>query len=163
MTKAPHTRQDVRSFQNTNNPEAVAVFIIANPHGLRNGGFMYDYREAITSDVLDHIKSEFTKEEIKEKLSARDDWEQELNDDLWARDNVTGNGSGSYTFNAWQAEEYLAHNWDLLADAIDEFGGDADVLRVGPEACDVTIRCYLLAECISDALDQLEEEQEVAQ
>ena len=61
-------------------------------------------------------------------------------------DSVTGNASGSYTFHAWQAEENICHNFDLLSEAIEEFGGKCDVLKDGAEACDVTIRCYLLSE-----------------
>lgn len=83
--------------------------------------------------------------------------EKELRYDLWTADSVTGNASGSYYCNAWKAEEALCHNWDLLADALEEFGGDTDILRQGPEACDVTIRCYLLGECLSEVLDELEE------
>lgn len=116
----------------------------------------YDYREAMISDIIEYIRDEFTADELKEKMTERDEFEQNLNDDLWTVDSVTGNGSGSYTFNRWQAEEYLMHNLDLLADAVDEFGGNTDVLRDGPEACDVTIRCYLLGECIAAALDELE-------
>lgn len=55
----------------------------------------------------------------------------------------------------------MSHNWDLLADALAEFGQDGtDVLRQGAEAMDVAIRCYLLGECISEALDELEDELE---
>ena len=35
-----------------------------------------------------------------------------------------------------------------------------DVLKDGAEACDVTIRCYLLSGAISDVLDELEDELE---
>lgn len=119
---------------------------------------MYNYHDAIKSDILDYIRDNFTDDEIAEKLADRDEWEQELNDDLWTADNVTGNASGSYYCNTWKAEEAIAHNWDILADAIAEFGCDADILRQGAEACDVTIRCYLLGECLAGALDELEEE-----
>lgn len=118
---------------------------------------MYDYRENVKSDILDYIRDNFTDEEIAEKLTDRDKWEQELNDDLWTADSVTGNASGSYYCNARKAEEAISHNWDLLADAINEFCGDADILRQGAEHCDVTIRCFLLGECIGYALDELEE------
>lgn len=46
------------------------------------------------------------------------------NDTLFACDSVTGNASGSYTFNTWTAEEYLCHNWELLGEALTEFGRD---------------------------------------
>lgn len=116
----------------------------------------YNYLEAVTSDVLDYIKEEINLDEWK---GNREGLEKKLNDELWTVDSVTGNASGSYTFNTWEAEENLAHNWDLLAEALDEFGQDGtDVLRQGAEAMDVTIRCYLLGQAIAEALDELEEE-----
>lgn len=116
----------------------------------------YDYLEAITEDVREYICENFTEEEITEKLKDRDDWEQELNDELWICDSVTGNASGSYYCNRWKAEEAISHNWDLLADAITEFGGDTNILRQGAEVCDVTIRCYLLGQAIDKVLDGIE-------
>lgn len=116
----------------------------------------YNYLEAVTSDVLDYIREEINLDEWK---GNREGLEEKLNDELWTVDSVTGNASGSYTFNTWEAEENLAHNWDLLAEALDEFGQDGtDVLRQGAEAMDVTIRCYLLGQAIAEALDELEEE-----
>lgn len=116
----------------------------------------YNYLEAVTSDVLDYIKEEINLDEWK---GNREGLEEKLNDELWTVDSVTGNASGSYTFNTWEAEENLAHNWDLLAEALNEFGQDGtDVLRQGAEAMDVTIRCYLLGQAIAEALDELEEE-----
>ena len=116
----------------------------------------YNYLEAVTSDVLDYIKEEINLDEWK---GNREGLEEKLNDELWTVDSVTGNASGSYTFNTWEAEENLAHNWDLLAEALDEFEQDGtDVLRQGAEAMDVTIRCYLLGQAIAEALDELEEE-----
>lgn len=116
----------------------------------------YNYLEAVTSDVLDYIKEEINLDEWK---GNRDGLEEKLNDELWTVDSVTGNASGSYTFNTWEAEENLAHNWDLLAEALDEFGQDGtDILKQGAETMDVTIRCYLLGQAIAEALDELEEE-----
>lgn len=116
----------------------------------------YNYLEAVTSDVLDYIKEKINLDEWK---GNREGLEEKLNDELWTVDSVTGNASGSYTFNTWEAEENLAHNWDLLAEALDEFRQDGtDILRQGAEAMDVTIRCYLLGQAIAEALDELEEE-----
>lgn len=120
----------------------------------------YDYENAVREDVLDWIREHYSNDEITEKLQERDDWEQELNDELWTEDSVTGNASGSYTFNAWEAEENVCHNLDLLGEALEEFGSDMDIMKSGAEACDVTIRCYLLGGAISAALDELEEERE---
>lgn len=118
----------------------------------------YYYMESITADVLEYIRATYNEEEIREKLQTRYDWEEELHDVLWCEDSVTGNASGSYTCNSWRAEEYIAHNWDLLAEAMAEFGDDCNALKKGAEWCDVTIRCYLLWNAISIALDTLEEE-----
>lgn len=115
----------------------------------------YDYREAVKSDILEYIRDniDFSEFDTLEEL------EEKLNDDLWTVDSVTGNGSGSYTFSSYQAEENLCHNLDLLGEALTEFGSDADYLmKNGAEACDVTIRCYLLGECIAAALEELEDE-----
>lgn len=71
-------------------------------------------------------------------------------------DSVTGNAS----FNTWTAEEYLCHNWELLGEALTEFGCDMSYLEKGAEACDVTIRCYLLGQAISEVLDEIETEEE---
>lgn len=112
---------------------------------------VYDYRRAVCEDIRNYIKENG----IKVTSETREEIEESLREDLWADDSVTGNGSGSYTFNTWKAEEYLFHNLDLLAEACDEFGCSTDVLKDGAEMCDVTIRCYLLPECISSVLDEL--------
>ena len=115
---------------------------------------MYDYREHVIDDIRDYIRENVNLEDWR---GRRDELEEFLRDDLWTTDSVTGNASGSYYCNAWRAEEALCHNWDLLADALEEFGGDTDILRQGPEACDVTIRCYLLGECLAEVLEGLED------
>lgn len=116
----------------------------------------YNYLEAVTDDVREYIKEEV---DLAEWKGNRDGLKEKLNDDLWTADSVTGNASGSYYCNAWRAEEALSHNWDLLAEALREFGQDGtDVLEQGAEAIDVTIRCYLLGQAIAEALDELEEE-----
>lgn len=127
---------------------------------------MYNYKSAILEDVKNYIEENYTREEIKENLMCcnRNNWAEELHDDMWTADNVTGNGSGSYTFNTYEAEENLCHNMDLLQEALEEFGCDISYLEKGAEACDVTIRCYLLSWAISEILDELtndiEEEEE---
>ena len=115
----------------------------------------YDYEEAVKNDVRNYIEEEG----IDVKMFDREELEEKLNEDLWVEDSVTGNGSGSYTFDNYTAEEYICHNLDLLGDAIEEFGDDYSVLKRGAEACDVTIRCYLLGGAISDVLDEVYEEE----
>lgn len=119
----------------------------------------YDYLGQVTSDVKDAILERFDMNEIAVELENRESFEQDLYDRLWIDDSVTGNGSGSYTFSTYEAEECLCHNLDLLGEALEEFGCSPDYMSTeGPEACDVTIRCYMLPRAISDALDELEEE-----
>lgn len=116
----------------------------------------YDYLAAVTEDVKNVVLSDYNwKEELRED---RDEFEQKLMDELWINDSVTGNASGSYTFNTWQAEENLCHNLDLLREALNEFGCGLSDISNGAEYCDVTIRCYLLGQAISEVLDELEEE-----
>lgn len=116
----------------------------------------YDYLEAVTDDIREYIADEI---DLTEWAGRREELEEKLNEDLWCEDSVTGNASGSYTFSTYKAEEYLMHNLDLLSDAVYEFGGGVDVLKSGAEACDVTIRCYLLPQAISKALDGIDWEE----
>lgn len=116
---------------------------------------MYDYREAMTEDVKEWIKENI---DLTEWTEDREGLEQQLNDDLWTEDSITGNASGFYYCNSYNAEESIAHNWDLLNEALDEFGqNNINVIEKGAEWADVTIRCYLLGFVISDVLDEMEE------
>lgn len=115
----------------------------------------YNYYDAVYNDVCDYIKNEIDFNEF----DTLEELEEYLNDVLWTCDSVTGNGSGSYTFNTYQAEENICHNLELLAEALQEFGCGLDYLmEKGAEAADVTIRCYLLGGCISDALENFEDD-----
>lgn len=82
---------------------------------------MYDYSEAMTEDVKQWIADEV---DLADWTEDRGGLEQQLNDDLWTADSVTGNGSGSYTFNRVQASLYVLDNMDLLQKAINEFATD---------------------------------------
>lgn len=116
----------------------------------------YDYLEAVKHDVREYIEQHGL---IATYRGNREGLEEKLNDDLWCEDSVTGNASGSYTFNAWRAEEYLCHNLELLAEALKEFDCGLDyLLKEGVEAADVTIRCYLLGQAISAVLDEYDDE-----
>lgn len=116
----------------------------------------YDYLENVKEDVRNYIEEN----KIVVTSSNREEVEQELNDTLFVNDRVTGNASGSYTFSTWQAEENLCHNFELLTEALNEFCCDLSYLEKGAEACDVTIRCYLLGQAISEVLDEIEIENE---
>ena len=116
----------------------------------------YNYLEQVKADVKEWINDH----DITVNEDNREEVEQSLNDEFWTAGSVTGNGSGSYTFSRWQAEENLCHNMELLGEALSEFGCDGSYLEQGAEACDVTIRCYLLGQAIGEVLDEICEEQE---
>lgn len=121
----------------------------------------YNYLEAVTDDVIDFIR---------EKVNAADYENREslsefLNDKLWICDSVTGNASGSYTFNAYKAGEYVFADPDTVSEALREFCVDAETiaekfLNQDWEYFDVTARCYVLGQAIEAALDSIENELE---
>ena len=117
----------------------------------------YNYFEAVREDVKQYIEDN----EVKVTTSNRDEVYDKLYEEMFCDDSVTGNASGSYTFSTWKAEENLCHNLDLLGEALAEFGCDPNYMtEKGAEACDVTIRCYLLGEVLSEVLDELEEDED---
>lgn len=116
----------------------------------------YDYYKEVTKDVVDYIENNIDLSEFDSLV----DLQEYLYDELFVEDNVTGNASGSYTMDNRKAREYVGDNLDLLGDALEEFGEARHTLSQGAEACDVTIRCYVLGECIDNALDEIMGESE---
>lgn len=119
--------------------------------------YNYNYFEAVCDDVRKEIAESW--EDRFADFETLGDLRRALNDELCLSDHVTGNASGSYTFSTWQAEEYLAHNWDLLEEACAMFGADmGEEIKKGAESADVLIRCYLLPAAIDEVLPELEED-----
>lgn len=116
----------------------------------------YNYLEAMKQDVKEYIEENInaTDYEIKEDL------EEYLNDTLWTEDSVTGNASGSYTFNRATAKKYVDENKDLVNDMMEEFDCKDKVanwwIENNYEAIDVSIRCYFLGQAISEVLEKIE-------
>lgn len=109
----------------------------------------YNYYDVMYEDIKNYL------EENKDYVEGKS--YDELYDDLFIEDSITGNASGSYTFSTYQAEENICHNMDLLKEALEEFGGNyAEALERGAEYCDVTIRCYLLGQVLNDVLKELD-------
>ena len=119
----------------------------------------YNYLEAMVDDIKDYIDENINYEEYDDRQAL----EEKLNDDLWTEDSVTGNGSGSYTFDRHQSYENVQGDpdaMDYIRDLVSEFGIDAETvaekfLDEDYEYWDVSIRCYLLGQAIGEALDQL--------
>lgn len=120
---------------------------------------VYDYKQAVYDDskvaILSMMKESPYKEEI-EDIMEKDKLVEYLYDMIWLSDNVTGNASGSYTFNRFLAESFLCHNLDFLEEAWEDLGVPSTAQgMLDPEACDVTIRCHLLREQVERIVDEL--------
>lgn len=87
----------------------------------------YNYMNAMKEDIRNYIDESINKEDYTED---RDGLEEYLNDTLWTEDSVTGNASGSYTFNRETAKEYVLDNTDLLKEAYTEFGQREEIANV---------------------------------
>lgn len=119
----------------------------------------YNYLEAIKNDIKTYLEDEF--EYRYSDYENKDELLEALHDDLWAEDNVTGNGSGSYTFCRQTAKEYVIENMDECIEALKEFCVESETvakkfLSEDWEYFDVSIRCYLLDRAIGEVLEEIE-------
>lgn len=126
----------------------------------------YNYKEEMTERINEYIQMNYLGKLIEinnsvdesEKKDRIDTLYETLYDELWVEDYVTGNGSGSYTFNRSEAREYVLVNMELAVEAYDEFGElnelTKDMKNEDWERIDVTIRCYLLSGCINNAIEE---------
>lgn len=114
-----------------------------------------DYRQDVKDSIIDYLNQHYSEDEIQNRIEEdKDEFYQELYDDMFIADSVTGNASGSFYFSTWKAEEALCHNLDLMIEAYQEFGNFPSADEFSAEAADVTIRCYLLGEMLSEVLDE---------
>ena len=116
----------------------------------------YNYLEAVTADVIDHIREEVNTSDYENREALS----EFLNDELWVCDSVTGNASGSYTFNRHKAREFIFADPDTVSEALREFCVDATTvaekfLNQDWEYFDVTARCYVLGQAIEAAIDAM--------
>lgn len=120
---------------------------------------MYDYIREMAQDIKKAIDENY---DLYKYAGRRDDFADLLNDDLWADDSVTGNGSGSYFCNWYLARQAVQDDgMEYLKQAIDEFGISAQeigerFINEDWEWMDCTIRCYLLRQAIEEALEEME-------
>ena len=114
---------------------------------------MYNYREEEIKDILDYIDTEVN-------LEKYEDEEELINlfDELWDEDTVTGNQSGYMTEK--EHEQFIAENFQLVKDAIKTYGYQIkDIPDKNPCTwLDTLIRCYLLNDCLHEALERLKGE-----
>ena len=121
----------------------------------------YDYHAALVNDIKQYINdnpSEWADPLITDNI---EDYWYDL---LWDQDSVTGNGFNWYDTED-KCSEYLSQNFNLLYEAFQEFCIDDSVILIKQyedktlaRYFDCTIRCYLLMECIQQALEELNDE-----
>lgn len=95
-----------------------------------------DYEREVLEDA---------KEYIEENAKYYDTWD-EMYDELFLSDYVTGNGSGSYTFCTETAKENVVgiiFDDDAIS-AFRDFGYEGIPTEKGPESVDVIARCIAL-------------------
>lgn len=125
----------------------------------------YNYLEAVKEDVKTWLMDNSDQfEEIKSdnKIDGAIDWDgvkDDLNETLWNEDSITGNGSGSYTFNSEKARKYVldGDGWQHLEDLVDEGwityeSIGKDVTNYNFEGLDVALRCYFLSQAIEEVI-----------
>ena len=123
----------------------------------------YNYLAAMKDDIREYIDDNGLADEYSGRL---DELEEKLPDELWTVDSVTGNGSGSYTFNSCKAKEYIdgdSNAEEYIRELIDEYCLDAKTVAehiFDWEYWDVSIRCYMLYTAVSEVIEELKEEEE---
>lgn len=128
-----------------------------------------NYLNQVKADVERWIEEneDFTFDIENGNFTDVDDIREHLNDTLWAEDSVTGNASGSYTFNRAEAKDYVMNDYETVVEALKEFGTPAEeiakrFLAEDFEYFDVTARCYVLGQAIEEVLEEIEEDLEEA-
>lgn len=114
----------------------------------------YDYEYEVKNDCIDTIKDRIEQGYIKPGMTY-DEVYDKLYEDFFVSDRVTGNASGSYTFNSFKAAHYISSNLWLLKEALEEFGESFNLDDLdSPEGLDVTIRCHMLGQVLADAIEK---------
>lgn len=118
-------------------------------------GAVYDkYYNEVYNDARD-VAAENFDDYLEDNYDFNDAWDA-FYEDLFRDDSVTGNASGSYWFNSKKAEESLGEFiWDEdIILLLEEMGYTIeDVVKRGPEATDVIIRCAMLSSVCEDIRD----------
>lgn len=112
----------------------------------------YNYFEAVKADVQNRLR-DYEPRGDDEPLG---EYRERLYVDFWTDDCVTGNGSGSYTFNTAKAREYVLAGVEQVAEACRELDVDlAELVEAGKwEDLDVNTRCYYLGQAIDEVVTE---------
>lgn len=114
------------------------------------------YVNQVRNDAIEYIDGQ-----VNSGYWTKDTSIDDIYDELFVADGVTGNGSGSYTFNRYLASENVADAiWDDdIVCALNEIGVNIDELIKDrdPEGLDVSIRCVILSHVMGDLEEHFDE------
>lgn len=124
------------------------------------------YFEQVKADVEQYMEDNEYYFNMADYRDA-DDFQDSIYDAMWTADSVTGNGSGSYTFNSEEAKENVLADTDTVREALIEFCETAESVASAFldgkwEFLDVTARCYVLGLAVGEWIDENREEIEKA-
>lgn len=115
----------------------------------------YNYYDAVKDDVIKAIEED--DELLPREDEDRMDYQQRLEDALWASE-VTGNGDCAYYYSDEEdAIEAVMWNLDLCKETYLDFAIEDDAVDFmsNVRAADVSIRCYVLPNAIYTAINKL--------
>ena len=118
---------------------------------------MYDYRKAMVEDIKNYVIDNYMEPAPD---MTRDDYCETLNDELWAVDEVTGNG-GNYYASEEECAAYVGYGLEEFVEEQDGYGWEwtqsmREQFKQAPARyIDCMIRTYLLWECVDKAVDEL--------
>ena len=114
------------------------------------------YVNQVRNDAIEYID-----DQVNSGYWTKDTSIDDIYDELFVADGVTGNGSGSYTFNSYRASENVADAiWDDdIVCAFDEIGVNVSefIENHDPEGLDVSIRCAILSHIMGDLEEHFDE------
>lgn len=121
-----------------------------------------NYKAEMIDDITEWIESNIIFEDFEDMEALR----EYLYDELWDKDSITGNGPvGHYYDDTIEAKSKLfeSDNYRDFYNVREEFAIDKDAvfknfLNEDWDWFDTSIRCFLLGECIDEALNNIEED-----
>ena len=116
----------------------------------------YDYYIEVANDIECWMDKDGDPFDLS-RFENREEAAEFLRDELWAEDDITGNGPYGYASEE-KCEEFLCHNWDLVIEGFDTFGVSIPDLRAQYKKknlaryIDCFVRLYVLDNAIDAAL-----------
>ena len=120
---------------------------------------MMNYYDEIKNDILEAIEEDENVKEILYSGDCKDTIFENLYDYLFDCDYVTGNGSGSYYFNNWEARQQCYNFASDVKEALEgyEYGGKLELFKIFESLAD---EGYLNVDTMKISDDISEEEEE---